>query len=117
MANEISISASLAFDKTITDSFSCQGLTFTMSGTEYIKNVQSIGTSEEALIVGDVTPGFILMKNLDPTNFVSFRSATGATNTVKLKPGEIALFRSSGAAPFMIADTGACRVQYLLIED
>ena len=117
MANEITVSASLSFDKTITDSFSCQGLTFTMTGTEYMKNVQSIGTSEEALLVGDCTPGFILMKNLDATNFVSFRSATGATNTVKLKAGEIALFRSSGAAPYMIADTAAVRVQYLLIED
>lgn len=119
MANEITISVSIAVSKNgLSEDLAFTGNLVTLTGSNWMKNIQSVGTSEEAILLGDVgTPGFMIVKNLDATNFVSIRSGTGAANTVKIKAGEVALFRHSGSAPFAIADTGACRIQYLLLEN
>lgn len=119
MANEITVTASLQFAKgnitALTRSYN--GVSVTVTGTAYVQNVQTVGTSEEALLIGDVTPGYVLMKNLDSTNFVSVRHATGGSNCVKLKPGEVSLFRFASAAPFVIADTAPVQLEYYLIAD
>ena len=81
---------------------------------------QNIGTSEEALNLGNIaTLGYIYIKNLDETNFVQLRTATSGTYFCKLKPGEIAVFRfgSGVTAPYAIADTAACDVEYFLISN
>ena len=119
MADEITASLKLSFTKNgVTEDMVATGLQIDMSGSKYIKNVQSIATSETALQKGSVgTPGFCLMKNLDATNFVSVRGSTGAANCAKIKPGEAVLLRFSGSAPYLIADTAAVSVEYLLIED
>lgn len=119
MANELTIAASLTFSKSgVQVTFPKTGTSFTVSGTKYSRTVQSVGTSEEALILGDVgTPGYSLIVNLDATNFVKIRGATGAVDCIKLKPGEFCLFRHAGSAPFAIADTAACKIEHLLIED
>lgn len=86
--------------------------------------VQSVGTSEEALLLGDTTAPFSLgIRNLDPTNFVNVKVATGGAIFARLDPdtnqdgtgGWLYLARAgSGAqAPFVIADTAACRVEVL----
>lgn len=117
MANELTLSAAMRFTKgTVDEPFSFGGLTFNVSGTKSIKNRQTVGTSEEALLIGDVTPGYVLMINRDSTNFISVRGASGATACVKLLPGEIAMFRFAGSAPYVIADTAACVLEYLLVD-
>lgn len=119
MANEITASVSLKFSKGgKTASVSKQGIQLTMSGTDYTRHTQTIGTSEEALVLGDVgTLGLMVVTNLDATNFVSIRPATGGTNTIKIKAGETQMFRLATAAPFAIADTGAVEIEVLLLED
>lgn len=120
MADELTISASLAFLKgSFADDLSVSGLQFTVSGTKFIHNIQSVGfAAEEAILLGDVaTPGFAIFINRDATNFVTIRGATGLAGTIKLKAGEPAMFRFSGTAPFIIADTAACNVEYLIIEN
>lgn len=121
MANEISITASLsATDPAdgISVFMSATGLQFTMTGSEATKFFQSVGTSEEALELGqDIgTPGFIFIKNHDTTNFVSLRRATGEGNCVKIRAGGVALFELAATAPYVIADTAACRIEVLLLE-
>jgi len=122
MASEITISTSLEFAKGgVGSTLSDASLTFDVSGTDYVQGTQNVGTSEEALGLGDagsgITPGYCYIKNTDATNFVSIRSGTGAANTIKLKAGEVALFRFEATAPFVIADTGSVMIDYLLIED
>lgn len=121
MANEITLDLKLSFSKSgTTFSLEQKGLTVSVTGTRFIHNRQSIGTSEEAIDLGDVaTGGYFFAVNRDGTNFVSIRSGTGATNLVKLKAGEACCFRLSGdaSAPFAIANTGACDLEYWLIED
>lgn len=119
MADELTISAFMRFVKGAKDvQLSRQSQQFDVTGTAFIRGTQIVGTSEEALTKGEVsTPGCILIINLDPTNFVSIRAATGTANCIKIKPGEFALFRFAATAPFIIADTASCEVEYFLIED
>lgn len=121
MAAEVVLSGSLEFDNgTIADALSKAGLRLDSSGTQYIKNVQSVGTSEEAIILGEVTaPGHYMAINLDNTNFVTLHQATGANSFAELEAkGGFAIFKWSVAstAPFIKADTAACKVAYLLLN-
>jgi len=80
----------------------------------HITNVQSIGTSEEALVLGDVvTPGFIFVENLDVTNYVEI-GLTGSY-TVKLKAREWAIFRLAGA-PYALANTADVIIKYTIYD-
>jgi hypothetical protein len=73
----------------------------------------TVGTSEEDISFGDVVPGWVAMKNLDDTNFVTFgpKSAGAMVALGKLLAGETAIFRlASGVTLRMIADTAACKL-------
>ena len=119
MANEITVTASLAYAKnSYSITLAKTGSQFNVSGTKYHSGVQTIGTSEEALSKGDIgTIGFCILINRDATNYVSIRRATGEGNMIKLKPGEPALFRMEATAPYAIANTAACELEVLMIED
>jgi hypothetical protein len=121
MANELTISASFRFAKgTIDISEGRGGKTVTVSGTKYTRLMQAIPTSEEAIDIGEVgTPGYCFIRNLDATNYVSIRPATGGTNTMELKAGEFCLFRwaRTVSAPFAIANTASVTIEIILIED
>lgn len=72
--------------------------------------IQTIGTSAEALILGDVSaPGICIVENLDPTNFVSLRVGSGGDNFQKILPGEAWPFRLATLTPYAIANTAACK--------
>jgi len=109
-ANELSVTARLLFSKAGEPELSVGQVEFTVTvtGTNYIRHVQNIGLSEEALTLGDMTPGgWCYFENLDATNFVEIRGATGETDLVKMKAGEFSLLRMSAdaSAPYVIADT------------
>lgn len=118
MASEIEVRGRLTFAKSsASDGMDATG-TFTFTGTRYYKGRQNVGTSEEALELGDAAAGgWVMLKNLDATNFVSVRQATGGTNFIRMNAGEFALFRlhSSSSAPFVIADTSACEIEVLVL--
>ena len=121
MADEIEVSASLRLNRTdIEAALSKIGLTFDQTGTEYTQHIQTIGTTEEAIELGEITSiGYVLAINLDTTNFVSLRVGTGLTNAIRLDANNgLALFRAGSGltAPFAIADTAACRVLFLILE-
>ncbi len=119
MANEITISASLSFSKGgKTASAGRSGLQDDMTGSNYFQGTQTIGTSEEALNKGDIgTPGYIWVRNLDATNFVEIRAGSSAADVVKLMPGKMALFYLASSTPYAIADSGACEIEYLILEE
>lgn len=120
MANEITITASLAFSKggvggTLDDA----GLTFDVSGTDYKQGTQQVPiTTSEALGKGSITTcGYCYIKNTDSTNFMTVEGTDGDTATIKIKAGEVALFRFNSSTPHVVADTAIVQIDYLLIED
>ena len=85
-----------------------------------IENVQNIGTSHEALDMGGITTaGYAYFRNLDATNFVEIGIDVSATfhATVKLKAGEACVFRLTTNAPYAQADSAACDLQYMILDD
>lgn len=123
MADEITLSLKFIFEKggtklTFPD-LDHQTDSVTVAGSKFIHNRQSIGfAAEEAIVLGEVTTGgYFVAINRDATNFLSIRASTGATNFVKLGPGEMCCFRihSAASAPFAIADTAACELEYVLV--
>lgn len=83
--------------------------------------VQTIGTTEEVVDFGDVTTeGYLYLKNVDPTNYVTYGPEDTGSMVVmgKLKPGEFAWFR---VAPTVVmraqADTADVQLDVRLYED
>ena len=116
MANEIQISAQLLCSKN-GSSIACSGSkTITMAGEPANKTTQIIGTTTEALALGDVSaPGYVYIKNNDATNFVRIGLVTAVTSgnaLITLLPGEFALFPTRQTVIYAIADTAACNVEF-----
>lgn len=126
MANEISatpgISVTPSGGATMTRGGSTITISLVDSAQRYVAGIQTVGTSEEALNLGEVagtTLGWAWFKNLDATNFVSIKTATSGTIFAKLKAGEACMFRfgSGVTAPYVIADTASVRLEYTVFVD
>lgn len=126
MANEITISVSLAYEDDLKEeSISIEDIIKSSSAQKFIRHTQTIAITEEAIVLGEITsPTYCLFRNLDPTNFVELRVATSGAKFARLDPdtnsdgkGGIALLRlGSGAqVPYAIADTAPCEIEYFLI--
>ncbi len=92
---------------------------FTMTGTVYVQGAISVGfAAEEAIPVGEVTsPHWAFFHNKDATNFISLRPGSGAANAIRLKAGEYALVPLNPAVVwYAIADTAACKMEYLIFD-
>lgn len=121
MASELTLSGSLRYDDATSDEQALQllELVANVSTLKYIKAKQTIGITEEAIALAENTaPGWVLFINRDPTNFIELRVATSGAKFAKLLHGEFCLLRlGSGAqAPYAIADTAPCVLEYLLIS-
>ena len=123
MANEITINASLAYSDSegTEDSLACdEDLQFTITTKRITRIKQNVGTTEEAVNLGDVSSvGYAIFINRDTTNFIELRVATAGAKFAKLKPnGGVALLHlGSGAqVPYAIADTGACQMDVLILS-
>ena len=82
--------------------------------------VQNIGTSEEDVTFSVTTHGFLLMRNLDATNFVQYGAKDTTMKTMaRMKAGEPAgPFRvEPGITLRMKADTAACDVLFIMYND
>ncbi|MCA8921993.1 MAG: hypothetical protein KDD82_09305 [Planctomycetes bacterium] len=119
MADELTLRASLSCTKDGTTTALAVGpLLLDVTGGQALKNRQTVGTSEEALVVGDVASGgYMLAVNRDPTNFVQILGASGETPLVRLEPGDLCLFRvDDGATLYAIANTAPCDVEYAILD-
>lgn len=118
MANELSINMSVDYESTTAE--------FTAALTEFVLTQatktfayleQTVAATEAALNLGNVSSlGYILVKNTDDTNTVQIRTGTGATKSVKVRPGCGACFEfgSGVTAPFVITDSGTAKIEYWL---
>lgn len=121
MANEITSLLRLNITNgNYTDSFVASP-TITQTTLNAASGVQTIGTTAEALSVGDVaTLGMLCLTNLDSTNFVTYGMDDAGTMkaTGKLKAGESAILRLLPGITFKLqADTAGCKVRFLLLND
>lgn len=121
MADEIRLHATLSFAKSGKSAFADPGeISIAMSGGDYFQGTQTVGTSEEALLLGDVTPAsaYYLIENTDGTNYVELKPGTGGTVTTRIAAGGAILgqFGSSITAPYIQANTAPVIVKILLIE-
>lgn len=115
MANEIRITESVqVINGSFRDSFSPGTIQVTQAASGGGNpGTVSIGTSEEDVAFGDVTPSLLIMQNLDTTNFVKYgpKSAGAMVEFGRLAAGKTArLFLAPGVTLRMIADTAACKV-------
>ena len=84
-----------------------------------IGSVQTIGTTYEAIALGDVsTEGYAQFINLDASNFVDIGIDVAATfyPVVRLLAGETAVFRVSTQALYAKADTAAVKLDVFILE-
>lgn len=119
MSQEFTIGASIAYqDDEGSDVLAAvSDLVATISTKKFIHNKIEVGTSEEALPLGEVaTLGWAFFKNLDETNYLELRSATGSGNDIiKIGPGLSAgpfHFGSDVTAPYAVANTAPCKLEY-----
>lgn len=121
MANEIIARASLSVAKSGTFQFrDSRDVPFTMTGTYALSTTQTVGTSAEALLLGELTAAraWYWIKNIDSTNIVHLLPASGGTPTTSIGPGEFILgrFTSSITAPFVQALVAPCIIDVLLVQ-
>jgi hypothetical protein len=118
MANELTVRAFMAFMKGDTDEDMEVADMVTVTGSKCLKNKQTVGTSAEALEIGDMTtPGFCLFHNTDSTNYVEIRDGAEGADLIKLKAGEVAMCRLATATPYGIANTAAVELRYMMVEN
>jgi hypothetical protein len=112
------LNLSVGFSKGGASVTKSKSLNVTVTGDAFTHAVQEVGTVEEELVQGaDLgTPGYVYIINLDSTNYVEIGSTTGVYQ-IKLKAGEFALFRHNSSTIYAKANTGACNVEYLIVED
>ncbi len=122
MANEIKVSLVLTVaNGAFKHSINPGSLNITQASIGLYGGVQSIGTSNEVVVFGDVTnAGVCYLQNLDTTNWVEYGPATDNTMVSfgKLKPGEIAMARiKPGVVMRAQANGAAVRLRVDLLED
>ena len=119
MADEISLSSRLRvsngnslFERSLSKTFDQASVGGPTPG--YV----TIGTSEESIAFGELgTVGWLLMENLDDTNFVEWGFATGVYGG-RLEAGEPAVFRLNPSTTlYLKADTAACKCNVYAFED
>jgi hypothetical protein len=120
MANEISLTASLACR--LNGTIGAVGVSGfqTMSGDNLIHAVQNVGIVAETLSFGDLSgaPGLLYVRNMDPTNFVDMALDSGMTKRfARFYPGDWALFKPGSATLYVKADTAQCQMEVLAIEN
>lgn len=120
MAAEIKVSISLVVRKGGTvDGLDSGVISVTMTGSNVLRHRQTVGTVEEALLLGDAgAGGWFFGINRDGTNYIRIRGASGQTPLARTRAGEPACFRvDAGATPTVQADTANCELDYILVED
>lgn len=117
MANSVTITASLSFTgggASIQRSSGSNAFSVTTLASVY--NIQTIGTSDESLVLGEVgTPGYAILHNLDATNYVDI-GPDGTNYLIRLKPTQWGVFPIGSAAVHAKANTAPCQLEYCIVS-
>ncbi|HVK10862.1 MAG TPA: hypothetical protein VM597_18985, partial [Gemmataceae bacterium] len=96
MANEVTTTTTLFYSDSAEQEMTSGTENFqrSVSTKRPVKHTQNIGTSEEAITLGDGgTIKELYLRNLDATNYVEIKTGTGGVITDKLLPGEDCIHR------------------------
>jgi hypothetical protein len=116
MANELTINASIEYADAegVSGSLDVSGLQVTLTSKKWHFIRQSIATSDTAINLGGISSlGWMMLKNLDPVNYVEIKTAISGTVIGKMFPGETYGPKRVGSgitAPAAIANTAAVDV-------
>lgn len=97
--------------------------TITWTGTNYDWRTFSVPTTAGGTAIpisaSVATLGVMMIQNMDATNYVDIGpDSSGIVAMVRIKPGETYNFRlTPGITLKGLAHTGACVIQYLILED
>lgn len=123
MANEITFTASLSVSKippmASPDSMNIANAPYNLSSGLYVKQVVLVPITTAVLIpLGQVTtPGWAVFYNSDSTNFIRISLAIASQYFLKILPGRMNFCTlDPGVTPYMIADTAACLMQYMILN-
>lgn len=113
MANEITVTAFIqVVNGNLRDQFSIGNQSITQTGVGGpTPGYVTIGTTEEEVAFSELgTKGYVMMQNLDTTNYVQWGFSTGVYGG-RMKAGESAgPFRMDATSIFLKANTAACKV-------
>ncbi len=111
MANEISANLSVTINSAGNSVAGASQYLASLSGTGFIGNDQTVGTTAEALLFGDVgaNPAIVFVKNTDSTNFVQIDSISTMVNFPQtLLPGQSVVLLPATGTIYAKADTAPC---------
>jgi hypothetical protein len=121
MAQELSLAGSASYEDAfgVTAEIDIPSLTVTLSTKKVLHTKQTVGITEEALVLGDITtPCLLVLVNRDETNYVSVKVATSGAIFAKLNPDNvywcIVPLGSGAQAPFVIANSAECELEIFL---
>lgn len=122
MANELTISASLVHDDSVSEPVALQSAAdFMASVTSKLRTFLKItvGTSERAIPLGDVAaPRWAFFYNRGTAGSIALRTGAGIAPFATLGPGEFALFpySSTVTAPYCYGSQAGCTLEYLICD-
>lgn len=118
MANEVRATGNLQVSR---DGFTITGnttQTLSMTGSQYIGNIQSIGTTYEALTIGDLTDiRYLFITNVSTASIsVAMHSASSSFSV--LRPDDVLLLPPSGSfVTYQLkSDSAGADVQIVAVE-
>jgi hypothetical protein len=116
MANELTISASLNYNKVgVNEQINLTKQIDINLGCKTVAT-QTIGIVEESFAMVDVVDArYIFVQNLDATNPVQVGTASGAYS-IKLFPGDFALFPPNATALFLKSAVAPCKVAISVVN-
>lgn len=117
MAEELTLGISFQYVKGTVSKTIRPAAKVDVAGVSASGGPQSIGLAWEQINLGDIgTAGFIVLQNLDATNYIQFSSdPAGANPMMRLKAGEPALLRLEGVL-YAKANTAPCDLDYTLLS-
>lgn len=123
MANEITVTASISVNKAaIMSSAVSRSITsqlYSMAGLALVEGNILVTLAQLAIPMGSVTiPHWAYFRNLDTVNFIRLRVSTGGSAFCKLLAGDCFFGPIDDAmtAPFAIADTASCQMEYMIVQ-
>ena len=122
MANELTLTGSLSYADAdgMVDSIALLAFKASIAAKKMIHNRITVLITEVAIPLGSVVNlGWALFKNLDPTNYIELRVATGGIKDIRIPPLTSVgpyYFGSGVTAPFAIANSASCDMEYLIVS-
>ena len=125
MANELTVSASIQYDKDNHQlSFTPDTQRVTVAGEQHSAGVQALTTTHEALVLNEVgasAQGWAWFRNIGTSTATHIKvgvqnADSSFTEVFNLKGGEFAIMRLGDTALYAESSTGTLHLQYSILE-